>query len=141
DVTLAPLSATRVGTFTDAQLLHAANPRTTFAVFELFVDGNRVSRNLVFFAQPKDLALPVPHIRSRLAKTSDGCTLTLDSDTLAREVWVSFGGIDAEVSDNAFDILPGRQVALTIRSSATLDALRKALKLEDVAGAMQGHTQ
>ena len=141
DVTLAPLLALRVGTFSDAQLLQGANPRTAFAVFELFVDGKRVSRNLVFFDQPKDLELPLPHIRTQLARTNDGYTLTLESDTLAREVWVSFGDLDAEVSDNAFDILPGQQVTLTIHSSASLDVLRKALKLQDVADAMRGRAQ
>jgi beta-mannosidase len=141
DVTLAPLSATRVGTFSDAQLLHGADPRATFAVFELWVDGREVSRNLVFFDQPKDLALPSPHIRTQLAKTDDGYSLTLDSDKLASDVWVSFGGIDAEVSDNAFDILPGRRVTVTVRSKAGLDALRKSLKVQDVADAMQGRAQ
>src|SRR6185437_14369874 len=121
DVTLAPLLALRVGTFSDAQLLQGANPRTAFAVFELFVDGKRVSRNLVFFDQPKDLELPLPHIRTQLARTNDGYTLTLESDRLAREVWVSFGDLDAEISDNAFDILPGQHVTLTIHSSASLD--------------------
>jgi beta-mannosidase len=138
DVTLPPLSSTHVGTFSDAQLLHGADPRAAFAVFELRVEGREVSRNLVFFDELKNLALPRPEIRTRLEATGDGYRLTLASDKLAREVWVSFGNIDAEVSDNAFDILPGRQVTLTVHGRAGLDALRKALKVEDVADAMQG---
>jgi beta-mannosidase len=141
DVRLAPLSATRVGTFSDAQLLHGADPRTTFAVFELQVAGRVVSRNLVFFDQPRNLGLPSPHIRTKLARKNDGYTLTLASDKLARAVWVSFGGIDAEISDNAFDILPGQQVVLTVHSKAGLDGLRNALRIEDVADAMQGRVQ
>lgn len=141
DATLPALSATRIGTFGDAQLLHGADPRGTFAVFELFVDGKRVSRNLVFFDEPKNLALPLPHVRTRFAKTKDGYTLTLASDKVAREVWISFGDIDAKVSDNAFDILPGQRVTVRIRSKAGLDALRNALKLQDVADAMRGHAQ
>jgi beta-mannosidase len=141
DVTLAPLSATRVGTFGDAQLLHGADPRTTFAVFELRVGGRVVSRSLVFFDVPKNLALPVPRIRTRIAATKGGYTLTLDSDKLARDAWVSFGDIDAEVSDNAFDILPGQQVTLTVRSKAGIDALRSVLRVRDMADAMQGRPQ
>ena len=141
NLTLAPLSATRVGTFSDAQLLHGAGPRATFAVFELLVDGREVSRNLVFFEQPKNLALPSPNIDAQWTRRGDDYALTLGSKTLARDVWVSFGDIDAEVSDNAFDILPGQQVTLTVRSKATLDALRKALKIENLADAMQGRAQ
>ena len=141
DITLRPLSSTHVGTFGDAQLLHGADPRATFAVLELLVAGRAVSRNLVFFDEPKNLALPLPGIRTQLEPAGDGYRLTLDSDKLARDVWVSFGDIDADVSDNAFDILPGQQVTLTVRSKATLDALRKGLRIEDVADAMQGRAQ
>lgn len=138
DVTLPPLSAHQVAGFDDARLLHGADPRHTFAVFDLLVDGRRVARNLVFFAAPKDLALPVPHITTRLARAADGYTLAVKSDALARDVWVSFGDVDANLSDNAFDILPGRQAALTVRSKASLDTLRRALRVQDLAGAMAG---
>jgi beta-mannosidase len=85
--------------------------------------------------------LPGPHIRTQLETAGDGYRLTLDSNELARGVWVSFGNVDATVSDNAFDILPGQQVTLTVHSKATLEALRKALTVEDVADAMQGRAQ
>ncbi|WHZ20374.1 MAG: Beta-mannosidase [Rhodanobacteraceae bacterium] len=141
DLTLAPLSALRVGNFSDAQLLHGADPRKTFAVFELLAGDRVVSRNLVFFDAAKNLVLPLPHIRAQLEKTDDGYTLTLESDQLAREVWIAFGDLDASVSDNAFDILPGQRVTVTVRSKAGLDTLRKALKIEDVADAMRGRAQ
>ncbi|MDE2054221.1 MAG: glycoside hydrolase family 2 protein [Xanthomonadaceae bacterium] len=140
-VTLAPLASTHVAHYTDAQLLDGAEPRKTFVVFELFVGGEVVSRNLVFFSAPKNLAMPVPHVRTQLARANDGYTLTLASDVLAREVWVSFGDLDADVSNNAFDILPGQHVRLTVHGKASLDQLRKALQVQDMAGAMQGHAQ
>ena len=141
EVTLPPLSSTRAGTFADAQLLHGADPHESVAVFELFVGSKRVSRNLVFFDAAKNLALPEPHINARLAGTDGSYTLTLDSAKLTREVWVSFGDIDVSISDNAFDIIPGQRVTVTIRSDAGLDALHKALKVQDLAGVMQGHAQ
>ena len=141
DATLPPLSATRVGTFSDAQLLRGADPRAAFAAFELRMDGHVVSRNLVFFDQPKNLTLPLPQVDARLGQKGDGYALTLRSKALVRDVWVSFGDTDVSVSDNAFDILPGQEVTLTVRSKATLDTLRKALKIEDVADAMQGRAQ
>jgi len=141
NVTLPPLAATPVGTFSDGQLLHGANPRATFAVFELLVDNQVVSRNLVFFDAPKNLALPVPHVDAQLVQKGDGYALTLSSGMLAREVWVSFGGIHASVSDNAFDILPGQRVTVAVHSKASLDALRKALEVQDVADAMRADVQ
>jgi len=139
DVTLPALSATRVGTFGDAQLLHGADPRKTFAVFELSVEGKPVSRSLVFFDAAKNLALPVPRIHTRLARTDNGYTLALDSDALAREVWISFGDLDAQISDNAIDLLPGQRVVLRVRSKAGLATLRAALKVQNLAAATAGN--
>ena len=138
DAKLAPLSSTHVARYTDAQLLQGADPRATFAVFELLEGGKTISRNLVFFEAPKDLALPAPHIRAGLRPDADGYVLELSSDALAREVWVSFGAVDATLSDNAFDLLPGQRVSLQVRSHANLAALREALRVQDVADATAG---
>ncbi|MBS0431161.1 MAG: glycoside hydrolase family 2 protein [Proteobacteria bacterium] len=142
EVTLPPLSATRVARFDDAQLLHGTDPRKTVAVFELLVDGKRVSQNLVFFDAPKNLALPSPHIRTQLAKANAGYTLTLASDVLAREVWIAFDDDpDAAQSDNAYDLLPGEKVSVRVRSKRSLDDLRRSLRLQDLADAMKKGAQ
>jgi beta-mannosidase len=133
---LPALSSTKAGTYTDAQLLDGADPHATFAVFDL-LDGDKVvSRNLVFFDEAKNLSLPQPQIHTSLAAASDGYTLTLSSDTLARNVWISFGDLDAEVSDNAFDLLPGQNVTVTVHSKVALEKLKQALHLQDLAGVM-----
>ncbi|WP_425605302.1 glycoside hydrolase family 2 protein [Fulvimonas yonginensis] len=137
-VTLPPLSSTEVARYGDAQLLGSADPHRTFAVFEL-LDGNApASRALVFFAPPKDLHLPLPHLRAQLEPTADGYALTLSSDVLARAVWLSFDGLDAELSDNSLDLLPGERVTLTVHSRAPLAALRRALRVQDLAHVMTG---
>ena len=123
--------------YTDAQLLDGHDPHATFAVFEL-LDGDKVvSRNLVFFDEAKTLALAVPQIHASLAAGADGYTLTLSSDTLARDVWVSFGDLDADVSDNSFDLLPGQSVRLTVHSKAGLEKLQHALRVQDLADVMK----
>jgi beta-mannosidase len=138
DATLPPLSSTRVAEFTDAQLLAGVDPRTRFAVFE-WLDGDKpVSRQLVFFDDAKHLRLPSPPLRTQLAPSTDGYTLTLSSDALVRDVWVSFGKLDVDVSDNAFDLLPGESVTLTVHAKADLEALRQALEVQHLAAVMAG---
>ncbi|KTF34483.1 glycoside hydrolase family 2 protein, partial [Xanthomonas translucens] len=58
--------------------------------------------------------------------------------TLAREVWLAFGDLDATLSDNAFDLLPGEPLSVHVRSSATLEQLRSALKVRDLAETLTG---
>jgi beta-mannosidase len=136
--TLPALTSTKVASYTDAQLLQGADPHTSFVVFEL-VDGDKVvSRNRVFFDEAKNLQLPAPQIRTQLQVAAQGYALTLTAGKLARDVWVSFGDLDAEVSDNAFDILPGQSVTLVVRSKATLDELQHALQVQNLADVMRG---
>ncbi|WP_184671619.1 glycoside hydrolase family 2 protein [Rhodanobacter sp. A1T4] len=136
EITVAPLSSTQVASYTDAQLLHGADPHATFAVFE-WLDGERtVSRNLVFFDQPHQLSLPPADIQATLAPALDGYRLTLTAGSLARDVWVSFGDLDAELSDNAFNLLPGETVTLTVQSKASLDALQHALSVTSLGDVM-----
>ena len=137
-VTLPPLSSTRVGGFSDVQLLGRADPKRSFAVFEL-LDGERIlSRQLVFFDAAKHLALPVPQIRSEWKADGDAFALTLSSDTLAREVWLSFGDLDTRLSDNAFDLLPGEPLTVRVHSQATFEQLRAALQVRELAGTLAG---
>ncbi|WP_302622154.1 glycoside hydrolase family 2 protein, partial [Xanthomonas graminis] len=86
----------------------------------------------------KHLQLPSPDIRSELRADGDGYALTLTSTTLAREVWLAFGDLDATLSDNAFDLLPGEPLTVHVRSSATLEQLRGALQVRDLAETLTG---
>jgi beta-mannosidase len=61
--------------------------------------------------------------------------LTLSSDRLARDVYISFGDLDANVSDNYFDLPPGRSAEITITSSVPLDQLRSALRVVSLVDA------
>jgi beta-mannosidase len=130
---VAALASTPAGDFTAAQLLGGARPEHTVAVFDLMRNGKRLSRHLVYFDKAKALDLPDPELDARLS--DDGKHLTVRAKNLAREVWVSFGSIKAQLSDNAFDLLPGETVTLDVTSDASAPALRKALHLRSLFGA------
>jgi beta-mannosidase len=50
-------------------------------------------------------------------------------------VWIDFGDLDAQVSDNAFDLLPGERAELKVTGTADIEALRKALQVRSLFGA------
>jgi beta-mannosidase len=132
-VHVAALASTPAGDYTDAQLLRGADPRHTVAVFELLDHGQTLSRHLLYFKQAKDLQLPDPGLHAELS--ADGHSLTVSAQHLAREVWISFGDLDARLSDNAFTLLPGQKVTLQIHSDADPAALQHALHVRSLAGA------
>jgi beta-mannosidase len=117
-------------TLNNADLAAKTDPRHSFLVFDLEVAGKRASRNLIFFDVMHNLDLPVmPKIESTINKTGAGYTITLQSSKLARGVYVSFGDLDVESSDNYLDLLPEESVTITLKSAATLDQLKNALKV------------
>ena len=129
DVMLAPLSATNVASFADAELLRGADPKHTAAEFELWIAGKCVSRRVVYFDAAKNLALRNAQLHAELQPDDDGYTLALTAKQLARGVWIDFGAHDAELSDNAFDLPAGGTATVHLKSSASLDDLRHALTL------------
>jgi len=117
-------------TLDKADLASKGDPRRSFLVFDLELGGKKVSRNLIFFDAMHSLDLPVmPKIETTLSKSGAGYTITLQSSKLARGVYVSFGDIDVEISDNYFDLLPGEPATITLKSGATIDQLKRALKV------------
>jgi len=123
-------------TFDKADLAAKADPHRSFLVFDLEVAGKRVSRNLTFLDVTHNLDLPVmPQIQTTLGKTGGDDTLTLQSSQLARSVYISFGDLDVESSDNYFDLLPGESAAVTLKSTATIDQLKRALKVTSLTEA------
>ena len=114
----------------EKEILGSANPEAAFLVFDLNVDGKRVSRNEVFFDHMRNLDLPLkPVIQSSIQQTKDGYALTLQSPVLARNVYLSFGDLEVTPSDNYFDLLPGEQVVVQLKSPATLQQLQQTLKV------------
>jgi beta-mannosidase len=127
-VTAAPLAATEIVRVDDANLF--ADPARDVAVAEL-IDGEAViSRSLVTALPPKDMVLPDP----RIAIAWDGTAVTLTATRLARAVWIDLGGFDAELSDNAFDLLPGESVTIQSRSATPLARLKRALTVRTLYG-------
>jgi beta-mannosidase len=136
DVQIPAQSSAIYFTLDKADLAAKADLHRSFLVFDLHSDGAKLSptqklhRNLIFFDATHNLDLPVmPKIETTLDKTGSDYQITLQSGQLARGVYISFGDLDAETSDNYFDLLPGESVAVTIKSSATIDQLKSALKV------------
>jgi beta-mannosidase len=124
------------------QLEAKADLRRSFVVTELEVGGQTVSRNLLFFKATHDLELPpAPKIDSALNQSGASYTLSLRAQALARNVYVSFGDLDVQMSDNYLDLLPGETVEITLRSASPLDQLKSAMKITSLMDAFQPAAQ
>ncbi|SFF72867.1 beta-mannosidase [Novosphingobium sp. CF614] len=139
ETTLAPLSATKIGAYDDAALFGDDDRRTSFAVAELIEGGKVVSRALLSALPEKAMALPDPGLKTTWTTAPGGKPrLTVTATRLARGLWIGFGALDAQASDNYLDLLPGESASVDITSAASPAALRKALELRHLGDTAPG---
>jgi beta-mannosidase len=113
-----------------AALEAKGDPHKTFLVFDLDVAGKRVSRNLVFLDVTHNLQLPVaPKIETSVENADGGYTITLKAAQLARNVYLSFGDLEVQSSDNYFDLVPGEAVTVRLKTAAAAEEVKAALKI------------
>jgi beta-mannosidase len=106
-----------------------ADPERVFAIAELTADGKPISANLHFFAETGEIKLLPAKITTELQKNRDDYTLRLSSSVLARHVYIQSGELDATVSDNYFDLLPGMPSEVQITSNASEEQLKSTLRV------------
>lgn len=117
-------------TFDKSDLAAKGDLRNSFLVVDITTGGKKVSQNLLFFDVTHNLQLPVkPKIETTVAPAAGGYTVTLQSPQLARSVYLSFGDLDVDATDNYIDLVPGEPVTITLKSSATIEQLKGAMKV------------
>jgi beta-mannosidase len=119
----------------EASVAKGIDPDRVFATADLTVGGKVISSNIIYLAPTVEIHLPPAPLKTELTKTADSYTLKVSSPVLARSTYVSVDGIDADYSDNYFDILPGQTVEISIKTSAPEDKVRAGLKVTSLVDA------
>lgn len=66
-----------------------------------------IDSELYYFVPEKELALQAPNIKKSYKNEGDKLTITLSTNTLARNVYLTYPDKDGHFSDNYFDLMPG----------------------------------
>ncbi len=119
-----PLSSVCTLTLDEQQFLDGQDPRNVFALAEWTRGEQTLSANELFFLPVKDLELPKADIHWVVTNENK---LQLSSDVLALDVSIEFQDPDARPDDNFFDLLPGKPVAVSVKSKHPLRTLRPHL--------------
>jgi beta-mannosidase len=110
DVTVKALTSAPAASVAKRELLKGLDPKQVVLVTELRSGSELLSRNLLYFAKTKDLALQPPALGLVVTPHGDGATIQVTAHRLARAVWLSTpegAGVDGGFSDNFFDLLAG----------------------------------
>ena len=107
----------------------AADTSRVFVVADLSAGSEQLSQNISYLAPVKEVHLKPAHLSVETTGANGSYRIQVSSAVLARSVYISFGDLDAEVSDNYFNLLPGEAREITVKSAATLDALKAQLRI------------
>jgi beta-mannosidase len=90
--------------------------------------GETLAYGNYYFLPPKELKLPKPIIQKEITKTKSGYSITLETDKLAKNIFLSIDG-DGFFSDNYFDLLPVVKKTISFKTKDETISLEKKLKI------------
>jgi beta-mannosidase len=111
---------------------------------EVFEAGDLLSRNLLYFAPPKDLDLPRPDIQPihpievilpvvppirYISPKLPAMSVMLRTDVLAKNVYLSVPGYEGYFTDNYFDMLPGSTVVVRFITNENVGDISEKIRV------------
>lgn len=161
-VSIAPLSSKVYLEWPLKKLTNAGATDTSkiFVVAEAGGGDEQIVRNIIYLAptkavrlRPAQLALDAVAARAgqrekegriwnaatrKFEAARNVYTIKVSSAVLARSVYLNFGNLDVELSDNYFDLLPGETAEIEVWTNASLEALRLQMRAVSLVDAFQG---
>ncbi len=137
DVEVAPVTSRSYAEFTAAELLGNGSADNAYVLAELIVGGRVVSTNDMFLKPFKELKLTEPKVTATVTKTAAGFRIRLESDKLARAVYLRAEGVEGRFTDNFFNLLPGHAVETEFlsRSTDSAESFRSRLAVRTMVDA------
>ncbi|MGE5412500.1 MAG: glycoside hydrolase family 2 protein, partial [Clostridiales bacterium] len=91
-------------------------------------NGEMLSENIMYFRQPKDLSLEKPEIKMQIGKTTNGYSIELSTNKLAKDVYLSLEE-EGFFTDNYFDLIPGKAKKLELITANEISDIEKKIKI------------
>ena len=135
DVTIPANSSNTYFASKTTEFLKKIQTNKQFLAVDLLENGKVISNNTMFFKPIKEVALPKPEVKSEINAVEGGFEITLNTDKLAKNLYMTIGDEDGFFSDNYFDLIPGQPVKVTLETKLTKEKLLGVFKIQTLAGA------
>jgi len=119
----------------------ASDTARVFVVADLTTGSETISRNISYIAPVKEVHLKPANLKIETTGGNGSYRIRITSPVLARSVYLSFGNLEAKVSDNYFDLLPGETIEIVASSKASLDEIKGQLKVISLTDAFAASGQ
>lgn len=129
---LAPNSSTVVVDVATEDALGGAKVGDVFIASRLTV-GDKSYTNNNYFVKQNELNFLEANVTSKVEAAEGGVEVTLSTDNYARAVFMSVDGIDNFFADNYFDLRPGTNRKVHVRTSLSAEEFAKQLRVVHLA--------
>jgi len=96
-----------------------------------------ITENQLYFVPFKALSLKKPGIQFFINPSENGYALNFITNVLAKTVYLRFEDDEGFFSDNYFDLFPGEEKIINLRTSKTISELRDQLLITSVYDSYQ----
>ncbi|WP_424766851.1 beta-mannosidase [Paenibacillus sp. sgz302251] len=117
-------SAAVMFTLNEQEWLEGLDAGSVVLYAELTAGGQKVDSKAFYFVHAKELKLTESSVRITEVAGSAGTKFTLETDVLAKQVWLTAEG-EGLFSDNYFDLIPGVSKTVEFRFRVSGEAISK----------------
>ena len=118
-----------------AEFLKNVQTNKQLLVVELIENDAVISTNMLYFKPIKDVLLPKPEVKFEINAAQDGFEITLTTDKLAKNLYMTVGDEEGFFSDNYFDLIPGQSVKVNLGTQMTREKLQEVFAIQTLEGA------
>jgi len=118
-----------------AEFLKNVQTNKQLLVVELIENDAVISTNMLYFNPIKDVLLPKPEVKFEINAAQGGFEITLITDKLAKNLYMTIGDEEGFFSDNYFDLIPGQPVKVNLGTQMTREKLQEVFAIQTLDGA------
>ncbi len=117
------------------ELIAGKKKEEVYLHIELSQQGKLLAENNFFFVAHKSLALSQPKVTAKITKSGDSYNINIKTDVFAKNVYVYFDGLDANLTDNFFDLNAQTEKTVSFKNTdnISVEDLNKKIKILTLA--------
>ncbi len=111
------------------------NSKNQLLVTKVVEGGNVIAQNVFYFRPVKELNLPKPNVSYDIKPVEGGYEISLQTDKLAKNLYMTIDDEEGFFSDNYFDLLPGENLKIKLETSISNDKLGEVFAIQTLDSA------
>jgi len=111
---------------------HGQHSNNVVLVVRLFQEGIELSNSFLYFVPTKEMKLEDPGLSFNVIEGESGLVISIQSEKMARQVFLEARGLEGSFSDNFFDMAAGEMRKIRFIGDTDAAQLSERLKIKSI---------